>query len=464
MYRLQALRRGARRKRIQHTQGAQDNAPKGNVVDSSETHPKKTTGLPDYPPQMDLDDDLFLHPEKSSEQILIDAIIEATIYETVDREHLKKDPLVRLLLPNPPGHYDFTIVTAMGVITEGKKGLELNDAFKRLGDQRGVKVIRADTGTARSWEYNAGKIEEAIDAAVKLGSPYGYLGYSQGCANALMAETMLLSGSPRQQEAISGPRSGLVCRQLLFSAANGSFHGPATERKIQRLIVMCEEFFKYQQGYFSRAFSSMVLETLNDILDSAAFHKVMAGAQSFLPDGCRTFWREAQHLSHVPTCTLRGVLEEHTTPECLEMLSHLLTKQSGSALHDSQVHVFDAVGYPVYHRNRNGKVLQKCAVGEGAIQRTHHWSPLSDEVAFVQTTKDVEMASFDCAKDRHVFPWVDVNVRFGFIKYLTEQQHKLRLEAHPLKLLESDVSAPDTTTTTLFENDRPLLTRKAMTR
>ena len=27
------------------------------------------------------------------------------------------------------------------------------------------------------------------------------------------------------------------------------------------------------------------------------------------------------------------------------------------------------------------------------------------------------MASFDCAKDRHLFPWVDVNVRFGFIKY-----------------------------------------------
>jgi hypothetical protein len=68
------------------------------------------------------------------------------------------------------------------------------------------------------------------------------------------------------------------------------------ERKIQRLIIMCEEFFKYQQGYVSRALASSVLETLNNILDSSDFHKMMGGAQSFLPDGCRAFWREAQHL------------------------------------------------------------------------------------------------------------------------------------------------------------------------
>lgn len=34
--------------------------------------------------------------------------------------------------------------------------------------------------------------------------------------------------------------------------------------------------------------------------------------------------------------------------------------------------------------------------------------------------RDIENASFDCAKDRHIFPWLDVNVRFGFIKYATE--------------------------------------------
>jgi hypothetical protein len=220
----------------------------------------------------------------------------------------------------------------------GEKGLELKDAFERLEKQRGVKVIRADTATARSLEYNASKVEEAIQVAVRLKKPYGLLGYSQGCANALLAESMLLSGTPKQRQSLSSNYSGLVCRQLLFSAANGSFHGPAVDRKVQRLISMCEDFFKSQSGYFSRAFSSTVLAFLNSILDSAHFHKIMGGAQSFLPDGCRAFWREAQHLAHVPTCSLRGVMEPHTTPESLEMLSNLLSKQSGSVLHDSQVH------------------------------------------------------------------------------------------------------------------------------
>lgn len=300
---------------------------------------------------------------------------------------------------------------------QGKNGTELENAFRRLEMRRGVQVIRADTATARSLEYNAGKIEDAIHVAVnKLKKPYGLLGYSQGCANALLAESMLLSGSPEQQLALT-KNGGLVCRQLLFSASNGSFHGPAMDRKVQHLISMGEDFFKSQAGYFSRAFSTTVLESLNSVLDSPHFHKMMGGAQSFLEEGCRTFWRESQHLSYVPTCTLRGVLEEHTTPECLEMLSHMLTKQSGSPLHDSQVHVFDAVGYPVYHHNRNGRVLKKCNIGAGAIQRTHHWSPLFSEVDFVTTSKDIELGSFDCAKDRHIFPWVDVNVRFGFINY-----------------------------------------------
>jgi hypothetical protein len=49
--------------------------------------------------------------------------------------------------------------------------------------------------------------------------------------------------------------------------------------------------------------------------------------------------------------------------------------------------------------------------------RTHHWSPLKEEVEFIRTSRDHDLASFDCAKDRHIFPWVDVNARFGFIKY-----------------------------------------------
>lgn len=358
----------------------------------------------------------FFRAEKRGEQELVDGIIDVLFFSAEERQVLRNDPLVRLLIPNPPGAYNFTVISAMGIITEGKRGTELEAAFERLKRVRGVDTIRADTGTARSFEYNASKIEKAIEAAVEIKKPYGLLGYSQGCANILMTESYLLSGSPAQQKLLTTPNATLVCRQLLFSAANGSMHGAASDAKAQKLIVMCEDDLKYHQGYFSRAFISSMLEAVNGVMDSASFQKFLGGAQSMLPEGVKAFWREAQHLPNVPTCVLRGVLEEHTTPEALEMTANLLTKQSGSALHDSQVHVYDAVGHPIYTKNRNGCILQACDMG-GAIQRTHHWSPLDAEVEFIRTKRDVDQCSFECSKDRHVFPWVDVNARFGVIKY-----------------------------------------------
>jgi len=364
-----------------------------------------------------VEDTFFANPSDRTEQEIIDGIIDALFFVEEERQVLRHDPLNRLLISNSPGEYDFTIVCAFGVITEGEKGEELAAALDRLEKERGVTAIRSDTGTARSFEYNASKIEDAIEKASMLGKPYGLLGYSQGCANALMAESLLLSGSPHQQKMLVSHGSGLVCRQMLFSAANGSMHGPASDVKVQRLITMAEAAFKYQQGYCSRAFISSVLETLNAAMDSAGFQKFIGGAETFLPDGNRAFWREAQHLPHVPTTVLRGVLEEHTTPESLDMVSNLLTKQSGSAHHDSQVHVYDAVGHPVYTINRNGRILEKSDMG-GSVQRTHHWSPLDEEVSFVKTKRDIERAAFECAKDRHIFPWVDVNARFGVIPYV----------------------------------------------
>ncbi len=121
----------------------------------------------------------FDKPSELHEQQIIDEIIDLIFFNDTEREKIRSDPLTRLLLSNPPGQYNFTIVSAMGVITEGKKGLELETALKRLREQRGVEVVRADTGTARSFEYNASKIEDAIEIAVQLNKPYGLLGYSQ---------------------------------------------------------------------------------------------------------------------------------------------------------------------------------------------------------------------------------------------------------------------------------------------
>ena len=49
------------------------------------------------------------------------------------------------------------------------------------------------------------------------------------------------------------------------------------------------------------------------------------------------------------------------------------------------------------------------------VQAIHHWSPLSHEAEFVTTTRDRLRAVYDGPKDRHVFPWVEVNARFGRI-------------------------------------------------
>lgn len=136
----------------------------------------------------------FTAPEQQREQDLVDAIIEAIFYDPSERDAIKADPLVRMLISNEPGNYNFTLITAMGVITEGKKGTELQAAIERLEKERGVITIRSDTGTARSFDYNASKIEEAVESAVKLRRPFGIVGYSQGCANEIHFESMMLSG------------------------------------------------------------------------------------------------------------------------------------------------------------------------------------------------------------------------------------------------------------------------------
>lgn len=107
-------------------------------------------------------EDIFLKPERYGEQALVDAILDAIIFDYKDKHRLRFDPLVRLLIANPEGNYNFSIVSAMGVITDGREGTELQSTFERMEKKRGVKTIRADTATARSFEYNARRIMEGM--------------------------------------------------------------------------------------------------------------------------------------------------------------------------------------------------------------------------------------------------------------------------------------------------------------
>eukprot|EP00928_Gymnodinium_smaydae_P025193 TRINITY_DN20143_c0_g1_i1.p1 TRINITY_DN20143_c0_g1~~TRINITY_DN20143_c0_g1_i1.p1 ORF type:complete len:171 (+),score=29.10 TRINITY_DN20143_c0_g1_i1:200-712(+) len=151
-------------------------------------------------------------------------------------------------------------------------------------------------------------------------------------------------------------------------------------------------------------------------MSSSGAHSVFGSMQSLTHEGARKMWRDDQHCHRAPTTSMRGVIEEHTLPEVLQMLSHSLERQMDySTQHDTQVAVEEAVAHPISVSNANAEMLAKLDI-QSAIQRTHHWSPLNEEVAFISTKADQPLAMFETPKDRHVFPWLEVNARFGVIK------------------------------------------------
>jgi hypothetical protein len=342
------------------------------------------------------------------EQGLVDAVIDALYYFPADRAALKADPLVRLLLDPEPGRYRFTVVSAMGVITDGERGRELEDAYRRLEERRGVRVIRADTRTARSLEFNAARLEEAVRRAE---TPWGYIGYSQGCANGLMLESRLLGGTPDQQALARGLR----CRNLLFSAANGSAHGQCGDEKFLQAMIDLDRILKHYQGVFSSRAINLALRTIGQLLDSRPFVHSLGGIQSLSPEGVKALARDGQFRDDVPTSIIRGVVERETLPETLEWLCNVLTRQIESTEHDTQVAIWEAVGHPVWIHSPMGEVLRRCDMG-GVVQRTHHWSPLIYDVDFVTTARDKAQRIYELPKDRHVLPWIEVNARFGIIE------------------------------------------------
>jgi hypothetical protein len=348
----------------------------------------------------------------AGEQGLVTAVIDALYYFEEDRIRLGADPLVRLLLDPPPGRYDFTIISAMGVITEGAKGTELKDAYRRIGEQRGVRVLRADTQTARSLEFNADRIEDAVRQAT---TPWGYIGYSQGCANGLRVESLLLGGTPDQQALARKLR----CRNLLFSAINGSAHGTCGDQKFLRAMIDGDRFLKHYQAVFSSKAIGAALDNIGLLLDSRPFVHSQGGVDSLSYAGIRALVRDGQFKADVPTSIMRGIVEPETTPEALEMLSNVLSKQIEQTDHDTQVTITEALGHPVWVVSPYGRVLKRCDMG-CLVQRTHHWSPLYYATDFVTTDRDRDQAIYEFPKDRHVLPWVEVNARFGVIDRVEE--------------------------------------------
>ncbi|HQB45950.1 MAG TPA: hypothetical protein PLV85_20230, partial [Polyangiaceae bacterium] len=343
------------------------------------------------------------------EQDLLRSVLDVLLYEDKDRKKLERDPLVRLLIDPLPGHLDFTVISAMGVITEGESGAELEDAFARLGEQRGVRVIRAPTGTAMSLEENARRIISSIES---IEGPYGLMGYSQGCANALAAESLLRGGTPEQQRLLDR----LVCRNLLYSAFNGSAHGVYGSEKFERAMVEGERFLKHYQVLFSSEVVASFLRFARAVVDSPVFVRVLGGVHSLTVQRATDFHRELQIVAHAPTSTLRGVTMEQDLPETLELTYYSLRHMSRGAPQDTQVLASDALGRSTRVINATTRLLERCDM-TSMCERAHHWSPLKKETEFVTTDRDKKRCVYDSPKDRHVFPWIDVNARFGLIRH-----------------------------------------------
>jgi hypothetical protein len=341
------------------------------------------------------------------EQDLLVAVVRALYWDERDRAKLLRDPLVRLLLDPEPGLYDFSVVSCMGVITEGEQGHELQDAFARLERQRGVRVFRAPTGTAMSLEDNARRI---IAAFRQVRTPFGYVGYSQGCANALAAESLLRGGTPDEQRVLDR----LVCRNLLYSALNGSAHGTFGSVKFQRAMIEGEKLLKHYQVRFSSEVVAAFLRVAKAVADSALFVRVLAGVHSLTPARARDLHREMQIVEHAPTSTTRGVAAPEGLAETLELTYHLLARMRPGEEQDSQVTAEDARGRSTRVVNDMMRLLERCDM-PSMRQATHHWAPLTKETELVRTERDERTAAYDSPKDRHVMPWVEVNARFGLI-------------------------------------------------
>ena len=344
----------------------------------------------------------------SDEQDLLRAVIRTLYADERDRKKLRADPLVRLLIDPPPGRYDFTVIACMGVITEGQKGGELEDAFHRLQERRGVHIVRADTGIACSLEYNAKMIEDAVR---KAETPYGFITYSQGSPNGLEAESRMRGGTPEQQRLLDR----FVCRNFLFSAANGSAHGTSGMAKFLRAMIEGERFLKHYQASFSSEAMAGFLRVVRMILDSRDFVRVLGGAHSLTHERAESLYRDGQLLDHAPSSSTRGVAQPRFLPEGLVYMYYTLDRLLEGAAQDTQVEMEAAEARAGRVINDHTLSLERCCIGS-MPQTAHHWEPLTREIADLTTESDRIRAVYEGPKDRLVFPWIEVNARFGLIK------------------------------------------------
>ena len=322
-----------------------------------------------------------------------------------DQACLSADPLVWFVPRVAHQPMDLSVITAMGVITNGRAGHELESVFDRLERDFQIHLVRSDTGLVKSLDYNARQICSVIE---QMSGPYVMIGYSQGCANMMRAESLLFAGTPKMRSSLDN----LVSRHFLCSAFNGSVHAVCGVEKYRTALIEGENILKNISIHYSKYLTALTLKVLQRTLDAPTFNMSMSSFESLSHHGLQQLSRDAQYKPGIPILETQGHTVSHI-PEALLMMTSHFYKQSNTP-NDSQVGVDCAHGYTVYNHNRSVDVLLDASVSSKTLN-IHHWSPLKEEIQLVQTQLDYEQYVYRGPKSMFVLPWIESLIMLGFV-------------------------------------------------
>lgn len=324
----------------------------------------------------------------------------------LDRRQLLADPLIWLEIRAPEGDLDFTIITAMGIITDGKSGTELEESFNLLKAKRKLSIVRADTGNVKALDFNAAQVEAEIR---KVKGPFALLGYSQGCVNMMRAESRLYGGTPDERASLEK----LVARQFLYSALNGTPHAICGGEKYRRLLADGESLVKSMTAIYSSAIGRILSSLLTSILDAPLITGSLNSLESVSPIGLRHLARDAQFKPEIISFNIHGIIEKNI-PQALKIMCTHFERQAKQP-NDSQIGQLDARPYCVYNRNDSVDILRREAIPSRTLH-AHHWFPLNHEVDFIKGDKDRANFAYDGPKNLHLSPWIDTLILFGKLR------------------------------------------------
>ncbi len=334
------------------------------------------------------------------------AIIDVLYYRENDRHERRNDPLTWIDIRPKEGPVNLTILAAMGVITEGKRGKELRTSFERLQEQRQIKIIRSDTGNIKSLAYNSSVIEEDMR---RIKTPFMLIGYSQGCANMMRAESNMYASTPDDRACLTN----LVARHFLYSALNGSPHAVCGGELYRLTLIDGEKYLKTLSATMSSALCNFLFDLLRKFLDSPVIMMSLNSVESLSYNGLTQLSQDAQYTPGVLSTEVQGIIKEFI-PEALDYMTYHFDAQAHID-NDSQVGEDCSHGYHVYNRNDSVDILRREMIPTCTL-KSHHWYPVYEEITYIETERDVKDAVYHAPMDIHIMPPIEALILFGKVK------------------------------------------------